>query len=166
MKSAVVLLLFTLSALAQQDSGALAACGAKGTQFEMKRDESQHALAAPVPGKARVYFVQDIGAVNCMGSCSTKIGIDGAWVGANQHNSYFSVSVEPGEHHLCVNKSSQFLPYTIALAHLTAEPGKVYFFRVRPFWGRDGLLSLDAVDVDEGKYLVASYPLCVSHPKP
>jgi hypothetical protein len=159
-------MLLTFSAFAQQGSDTLAACGPKGTQFEMKRDESRHTLVQPDPGKAQVYFVQDIGAVNCLGSCSTRIGVDGEWVGANQHNSYFSLPVEPGDHHVCVNMAPQFSPHSVALAHFTAEAGKVYYFRVRPFWGKDQLLSLDLVDADEGKYLVTYYPLCVSHPKP
>jgi hypothetical protein len=72
-------MLLTFSAFAQQGSGTLAACGPKGIQFEMKRDQSQRTLVQPDRGKARVYFVQDIGAVNCLGSCSTRIGVDGEW---------------------------------------------------------------------------------------
>ena len=62
--------------------------------------------------------------------------------------------------------ASQSSPHTVAFAHLTAEAGKIYYFRVRPFWGKDEVLNLDPLDSDEGKYLVTYYPLCVSHPKP
>ena len=166
MRCAVFVLLFSFSALAQQGSGTVTACGSQNVQFEMKRDDSQHALVSPDPGKARVYFVQDIGAVNCLGSCSTKIAVDGQWVGANQHNSYFSVSLEPGEHHVCVKLGSQSSPHSLALAHFTADPGKVYYYRVRPFLAKDELLTIDPIDDDEGRYLVSIYPLCASHAKP
>jgi len=166
MRSAVVVLLLSVASVGQQGSDAVAACGSQNTRFEMKRDDSQHALVPPDPGKVRVYFIQDIGAVKCLAGCSSKFGIDGQWVGANEHNSYFSVSVDPGEHHVCVKLGSQSVPHSLALAHFTAEPGKVYFYRVRPFLAKDELLTMDPVDEDEGKYLVSIYPLCVSHAKP
>jgi hypothetical protein len=168
MKNALLVMFLAVSAFAQQElSGALAACGPKGSHFDVKRDESQHTLVQPGPGKARVYFLQDIGVEPCLGSCgTTKIGLDGEWVGANQGNSYFSVSVDPGEHHVCANLHPQFSPHTVAFAHFTAEAGKVYYFRTRPFWGKDQLLNIDPVDSDQAKYLIVSYPLSQSRPKP
>jgi hypothetical protein len=166
MRSLLVLIILAVSAFSQEQVSVVpAACGPKEA-FDVKLDQSQHALAQPEPGKARVYFVQDIGAVNCLGSCGAKIGLDGAWAGANKQNSYFSVSVEPGEHHVCANTSSQFSPHTVALAHFTAEAGKVYYFRTRPYLAKDQLPNLDPIDSDEARYLIASYPLSMSHPKP
>jgi hypothetical protein len=63
MKSAGVVMLLTVSAFGQQGPSPLAACGPKGTQFDMKRDASQHTPVQSDPGKAEVYFIQDIGAV-------------------------------------------------------------------------------------------------------
>jgi len=171
MRSALFVMLLTASAFGQQESSApAAACGPKTTSFDVKLDESQHTLAQPEPGKALVYFVQDIGEVNCFDSClTTKIGLDGAWVGANQHNAYFSMSVEPGEHHVCANPQSHvgWIRRQVALANFTAEVGKVYYFRTRGFFGGNQLLfDLDPVDSDQAKYLISSYPLSVSHPKP
>jgi Protein of unknown function (DUF2846) len=171
MRSALIVTLLAASAFGQQESGApAAACGPKSTNFNVKRDESQHTLAQPEPGKALVYFVQDIGVVNCVGGCvTTRIGLDGAWVGANQHNSYFAVSVEPGEHHVCAKPQSHvwWVSREVALAHFTAEAGKVYYFRTRNFFGGNQLLfDLDPVDSDQAKYLISSYPLSASHPKP
>jgi hypothetical protein len=166
MRSALVLMLVSVFAFAQeQPRGVAAACSPKEA-FEVKLDQSQHTLVQPESGKARVYFVQDIGAVNCLGACGTKIGLDGSWAGANKQNSYFSVSVEPGEHHVCVSLSPQFSPHTVAFAHFAAEGGKVYYFRTRPLLAKDQLLSIDPIDSDEAKYLIASYPLSVSQPKP
>jgi hypothetical protein len=165
-----LVLLLAASAFAQKDSAAVAAaCGPKNETFEVKRDETQHTIAHPEPGKARVYFVQDIGEVKCLGGCwTTKMGLDGAWVGANQHNSYFSVSVEAGEHHLCANLQSHvgWIGRMVALKHFTAEVGEVYYFRTRVIGSTSQeLFDLDPIDSDQAKYLIASYPLSVSHPK-
>lgn len=167
MKSAFVVVLLALSALAQQQSGSVvAACGPKNASINVRLDESQHPLAQPESGKALVYFVQDIGTVNCLGRClTTKIGVDGTWVGANQRNSYFAVSVEPGEHHVCTDSSRG--THMFAFAHFTTEAGKTYYFRTRKFGGENQVLSdIDPLDSDQARYLIASYPLSVSHPKP
>jgi hypothetical protein len=52
-------------------------------------------------------------------------------VGAYEHNAYFAVSVEPGDHHVCANLQSNHSAGVMALAHFSAEPGKVYYFRAR-----------------------------------
>jgi hypothetical protein len=51
---------------------------------------SQHALAEPEPGKALVHFIQDDGPEGNHQHATLRIGLDGAWVGAYKHNSYFS----------------------------------------------------------------------------
>ncbi len=177
MTRVLVLMLLTVSAFAQQEAPVVAAaCGPKDVRYEAKLDESQHPPAQPEPGKALVYFIQDIGVTNCIGACiTTRIGLDGAWVGANQRNSYFSVPVEPGEHHVCASPQSRFLPKAsakyagvlLALRHFTAEEGKVYYFRMRSFGApSQQIFDLDPVDADQAKYLMAYYPLSVAHPKP
>jgi hypothetical protein len=177
MKTVLILMLLTLSAVAQQEAPAIAtACGSKDVKYEARLDESQHTLAQPEAGKALVYFIQDIGVVNCLGACmTTRIGLDGAWVGANQHNSYFSASVEPGEHHVCASPQSRLLPkpsakyagVLVALRHFTAEAGNVYYFRMRSFGApNQEIFDLDPIDADQAKYLMAYYPLSVSHAKP
>jgi hypothetical protein len=172
MKLAVVLILCAASALAQEQSatsGIRSACGAFTESFDVVRDNSKHAIAQPEAGKALVYMIQDMGTANCPGACiTTRVGLDGAWIGANQHNSYFSFSVEAGEHHLCVNRQSSvgWLAHMIGLAHFTAEAGKTYYFRARTSLGENAVefLDINPLDSDEGRYLVASYPLSVSHP--
>jgi hypothetical protein len=92
-------------------------------------------------------------------------------VSAYKHNSYFAVSVEPGEQHVCANlQSSHSAGLVVTLAHFTAEPGKDYYFRTRFLvTGRIGAappyVDLDPVDSDEAQYLIASYPLSISQPK-
>jgi hypothetical protein len=173
MRSVLVMILFVAGAFAQSKDkpGTVAppACASRNANFDVKLDESQHALMPPEPGKARVYFIQDLGRIDCLGAClTTKIGLDGTWIGANQHNSYFSVSVAAGEHHLCANPQSRFavVNRVVALAHFTAEPGKVYFFRTRTVGDRDNpFFDLDPLDSDQAEYLIAAFPLSVSQPK-
>ena len=171
MKGILVMILSAVGLLAQDKPSSVVppACASRSANFDVKLDESQHALLPPEPEKARVYFIQDLGRINCLGSCGTvKIGLDGTWVGANQHNSYFSVSVAAGEHHLCANPQSRFAAINrlVALAHFTAEPGKVYYFRTRSVGDRDNpFFDLDPIDSDQAEYLIAGFPLSVSRPK-
>jgi hypothetical protein len=169
MRNTLVLLVLCAGALAQDRPAAPAACGPKNVNFDVKLDESQHTVLPPEPGKARVYFIQDLGPITCIACTTTRFGLDGSWAGAVQHNGYFSVSVEPGEHHVCANPQSRFAAVNrvMALAHFTAEPGKVYYFRARAVGDRDNpFFDLDPIDSDQGEYFVASFPLSVFHPKP
>jgi len=52
------------------------------------------------------------------------MAMDGAWVRANHGNSYFALSVEPGEHHVCVTLQSSLVAQRVELAHFTAEAEK------------------------------------------
>ncbi|MGD0902637.1 MAG: hypothetical protein ABR924_06805 [Terracidiphilus sp.] len=158
MRIVLTVLLLAASTFAQaQPVGLSAACGPDDVSFHVTLDKSQHKLEQPGPGKALAYFFQD--------EAWAKIGLDGAWVGANRGHSYFSVPVEPGEHHICVNARSK--DYPTEVAHLSAEAGKVYYYRVRVLGITDGsYLFLGAIDSDEAKYLIASYSLSVSRPKP
>jgi hypothetical protein len=172
MRIAAVLILLSIAAFARDPaavSAAEAACGPKGVNFDVKDDNPQHSGGQPEAGKALVYVIQDIGGAKCIGGCSTtKIALDGAWMGANHNSSYFSFAVDPGEHHLCANWQSHIerLSRILALAHFTAEAGGIYYFRTRAFGnGNEILFDLAPVDSDQGKYFVADYPLSVSHPK-
>lgn len=168
MKSVVVVVLLAVSSLAQsQSSAAAAACGPTGVSFAVKQNDSQGAPAQPEPGKALIYFVQETGAGNCLGVCVTRIGLDGAWVGAMKHNSYFSLAVDPGEHHACVNIQSRTpLGKIEAFAHFTAEAGKIYYMGTKAIV-RDNTtrLEMGPIDSDQGKHLVASLPTSVSQPR-
>ena len=168
MRIVVLVMLFATSTLAPvvQPGAATAACGNERVSFKVKLDESQHPLAQPDPGKARVYFIHDAGTNNTLAYPTVKVAIDGAWVGAHHGNSYFSISVEPGEHHVCVTLQSSLVAQRVELAHFAAEAGKIYYYRTQLVTSRSvELLELDPVDSDQGKYLIASFPLSVSSPK-
>ena len=171
MRPLLALFFFTLTALAQ-DPGAIsaaeAACGPMSVNFDVKDDNSQHTVRQPDADKALAYVIQDIGQVPCIAGCITsKIALDGTWIGANHHNSYLVFSVDPGEHHLCARWQSHFgrLNQIAGLTHFAAEAGKVYFFRTRLLDPTHGFFDFEPVDSDQGKLFVASIPMSVSHPK-
>jgi hypothetical protein len=159
-----LVMLFGVSAFTQVPPAVTAACGPEKVSFNVKLDESQHALTEPEPAKARVYFIQE-GPVGSL-AVTTTIGLDGTWVGANKNSSYFTVSVAPGEHHVCV-KVQSFRGHPLGFVHFTAEGGRVYYFNWRVIYGEtsEADLHLGEVDSDQAKYLIASYPLSISKPK-
>jgi hypothetical protein len=172
MRTALALLLFTVSAFAQDPtavSAAQAACGPNNIKFAVKDDNSQHAVGQPEADKALVYVIQDIGIANCPGGCiTTKIALDGAWVGANHRSSYLTFAVDPGEHHLCANWQSHFETNSrvVGLAHFTAEAGKVYYFRTRVLGAAaTTFFDVEPIDSDQARLFIASFPMSISHPK-
>jgi hypothetical protein len=160
-------MLLTASALAQLAPGSFpAACGLETDHFKVKLDESQHTLVQPDPGKARVYFIHDAGTNFRTAYPTVKVAVDGTWVGANRVISYFSVSLEPGDHHVCVTLQSAFAAQRVELAHFTAAADAVYYYRTRLIMSRGiELLELEPIDSDQAKYLIASFPLAISSPK-
>lgn len=109
----------------------------------------------------------------CVGcKVTTRVGVDGQWVGDNHGNSYFAYTFPPGAHHLCVDWQSSLdrLKQRVGLASLNAEPGKVYYFqiavKIRQYEsGTEQHLDLAALDEDEGKYLVKISPVATATPR-
>ena len=142
----------------------LAACGPLDIRFDVTAEENQHPTGQPEEGKALVYVVQDGEFICLLCSTTTRVGEDGKWVGANDGQSYFYFYVTPGEHHFCTDQQTKSEDNRIAaLAPLTAEPGKTYYFRarVRLRFERERdervwILDLDPINSDEGQLLVAS----------
>ncbi|MGA2134951.1 MAG: hypothetical protein ABSH50_21920 [Bryobacteraceae bacterium] len=139
-------------------SAETAACGSRDVRMEVKIDASQHPTPPPSDGKALVYFVgQDV---------HTRIGIDGNWVGANDRDTYFSVTVDPGDHHVCVLAQYSTASW-LSLHSLQAKAGETYYFLPMPIsnGGRGGTVSLEQLDPDEGRYLVAKAKFGTAHPR-
>ena len=173
MKLAIVLLL-AAPALAQKTAPHVvrppvaAACGSPDVEFDVKPNKATAEPAQVQAGKALVYFIQDTGIIHRVfwqgAGVVSRIGMDGAWVGADKGDSYFSIQVEPGEHHLCVAPQGGL--DKVELAHFSAEAGKTYYFRTRILGGvGDGsgfvLLQIEPVDSDEAKFLMAADPVSV-----
>ena len=114
MRAALLILLLPLSVFAQNQSAPVdAACGPQNVTFKAQQGAAPLAPALPETGKALVYFIHDDGQYGDYQHFTLKIGLDGAWVGAYKNNSVFTVSVLPGEHHLCANVQSSFDPGTV-----------------------------------------------------
>jgi hypothetical protein len=164
MKLVLVVILLATSAFAQNPAPIVQnACGPEKTRFEVTLDPTKHTLAQPEAERATVYFIQDEPgtSVTRVGTV-TRIGMDGAWIGAAKRSSWFSVSVPAGEHHFCVNHQTHVLAKATELVHLTAQTGKTYYFRVRyippPEAAGYTNLLLDRPDSDQALRLIASYP--------
>jgi hypothetical protein len=157
---------FSIPLIGQNQLGPIpSACGDLQASMAVNLDHSQHTVVQPEPEKALVYFIQDTGELSTLAYPTTKIGIDGKWVGANKKDSYFAVAVEPGEHHLCAVVQSSFVHGGPELTHFSAEAGKVYYFRTRIFFAEKTAeyFSLIPADSDEARYLIESYPLATAH---
>ena len=161
MRTIAAILLLSCYALGQ-DKGAIAsaeaACGARDVQFDVKADGSQHPTPTPENLKALIYVVQE-------DRITSRFAVDGKWVGAVHGQTYFFVSVDPGEHHLCAMADAG-LNHWLALHQLRAEAGTTYYFFPHGVQQLSGIgFDLSQVDPDEGKDLVARAKFCTSHPR-
>jgi hypothetical protein len=102
------------------------ACGNDSVKFEVKTEKNPHAPVEPPAGKALVVFSYS-GPYKWspFSYIIPRYGIDGAWVGANNGESWFAVAVEPGEHRVCADIQSHELS---DVGGFTAKAGEVYYF--------------------------------------
>lgn len=178
MKATVVTLLLsflflTATCFAQESSTQTTVapgCGPADIKFDVKKDKSQHPTAQPESGKAVIYFVEDDTEFEGHPQPTTRIGLDGAWVGANHGNSYFYVSVDPGVHHICASWQGMLSsgPAHLAAAHFTAEAGQSYYFSVKNTFLLHIMIpkiELVPLDSDQGAVLASQFAVSTSHPK-
>jgi hypothetical protein len=168
---AILLLVSSATPAAQSNSLGAPGCGSEDVKFAVKTESKQHPMPSPEPGKALFFFLQDDAKFDSRPRPTTQFGIDGTWVGATQANSYFYVSVDPGEHHLCANWQSFVgagpIRSTAAL-HFTAEAGKIYCFAAQDIFRTDhppAEVVLEALDSDEAQLLMSSFAFSTSQPK-
>jgi hypothetical protein len=164
-----ILLLFVCAApvIAQDrstDLRAAAGCGPAATEFSVQVDKNQHVVKQPEAGKALVYVIAQENWDDSynIGEITTRIGLDGIWVGANNGQSYLSFSLTPGEHHVCVDWQSSLASrqQLSEAVELTAEAGKIYYLRttILPTGlaeRRRERLWLEQVDPAEGLLLLS-----------
>jgi len=163
------LILASLSFAQNAATAAAAApgCGPADVHFQVKTDQNRHPTIQPDAGKAVVYFLQDDAEFLTRPRPTTRMGIDGEWVGATKSNSYFCVLIAPGEHHLCASWQTFEgfgVSHNTAAAHFTADPGGVYFFP-RDVWIRDlgpAHVELLPLDSDEGLLLASKFSFSTS----
>jgi hypothetical protein len=90
--------------------------------------------------------------------------VDGKWLGAIRRRTYFSASIDPGEHHLCAIGRIGIWSH-VSLRELNAKPGETYYFVAEYGELIPDLFTLHSADPDEGKYLIAWAHLSAFHPK-
>jgi len=141
-------------------------CGPSDAYFDVKTDRKQHPVAPPDAGKALVYVFEDIERGPTM-----KVGLDGAWIGANKGKSYFFFSVYPGDHQVCTNWQSGTFKETSkrigSAMTLKAEAGKTYYLRTQIYERseHDHNVKLEPVETAEGQFLISASAFSTSHPK-
>ena len=145
---------------------ALASCGPAGVHFQTIHSPSPQPAEAE-KGKARILLVGD-----------AAYAIDGRWVAKTTGNTYFAVSLDPGEHHLCA-RYSHWLPWealifiwtkvTVYSVHsLDAKAEETYYFGPR---GNPlnppaiAVFHLIQYDSDEGARIVAASKFRGTRPK-
>jgi hypothetical protein len=174
MKASLAVSLLALSMVPCARAQGVAACGQTEVKFEVKINSGVHTVPAPEAGKALVIFLQDDAQFNTRPRPTNKFGIDGAWAGATDGATYFYVSVDPGDHHLCAEWQSSLLLLgrkpPSGLASFTAEAGKVYYYKARDIWVTDqsGALiwgpevRLEPMDINAAQDYVKDFSLCSS----
>lgn len=150
-------------------------CGPSKAGFDVKTDSKQRPLPAkPDDGKALVYVLQTAweqpGIVIGSQKPITRVGVDGAWVGANHGDSYFFFSVDPGQHSVCTDWQSSFYERSglASAVDLNAQAGAIYYFRVKvrdAIQGRPGEVKIEPVDRSEWNLLFGSSSFATSHLK-
>ena len=100
-----------------------------------------------------------------------RVGLDGSWIGANKGKSYFSFSVDPGDHQVCTNWQSGTFKETSkrigAAMTLKAEAGKTYYLRTQVYERseQDHNVKLELVEPAEGQFLISASALSTFRPK-
>lgn len=181
-KLALGLVILATTAWAQDNTAmpTQAGCGPDQARFEVKREAHSHPTGAPEAGKALVYVFGDSELDNTaihIGGLITRVGVDGAWVGAYEHKSYTYFSVDPGEHRLCTSQQSSLKSRRDNASAITfrAEEGKVYYFRTQPSPTSlsqsavsrvpNGEVELAVVDPAQAQLMVPKWAYSTSQPK-
>jgi hypothetical protein len=145
-------------------------CGAPAAKFSVKTDKSAHPFAQPDPTKAILYFIQNDSEFLSRPQPTTRIGVNGQWVGATGSNSYFYTAVDPGDVHLCASWQTAVVlgqGHKTAAANLTAQAGNIYYFEIKNKLTHDigPVISLRPLDIDQGQLQINTSAYSTSHPK-
>lgn len=152
----------TLTAQTQPPTGQVdprtQACGVGKANFETHIDSLRPPTPAIPPGKALVFVFEQMPNLSPL-TRKVDIGIDGAWIGVNDAQTYMTFFVDPGVHHLCAHYEGRFAigeQGPDILHRLNAQPGHTYYVFYRGMAERtDGLISFfTEVDEDQGQLLL------------
>ena len=101
-------------------------CGNNKSEFQVTVVSSPAAVPPLADEKARIYFLEKFNKPALTFTIVTRFGIDGKWVGATKHNTYFYVDVPAGEHQLCGSVKGK-RDY-VGMQTLKTEAGKTYYW--------------------------------------
>ncbi len=166
------------------------ACGDDSVKFDVSTEKNPPPLAGPAADKAQIVFIESYmkNIPTLGGAPIVRFGMDGAWVGANKGDSFFTLTVDPGVHHLCASLqtvSGRMKKNSVGMTSFTAEAGKTYYYQftftmsghMYPGASGPGVtnggggMQMDysfdfaAATEDEGKYHVKASQLATSKPK-
>jgi hypothetical protein len=168
---AFVFALFSIVLCAQatdKDALATPGCGDFNAKFDVKTEGGLHTIQ-PQSGKATVYMIENDSDFSSIPKPTTRMGVDGKWMGATHGNSYLYFFVDPGVHHLCASWQRTVVAgrgHQTEAAHFTAQAGGAYYFEVKSLFFSDQPgqvdVSLTPLDSDEGQLLVNLYRLSTS----
>jgi hypothetical protein len=162
MKTITVISILSLMLMAPGAQAQRSACGNLDTKFDVK--VSPFVSPGMDAEKAVVYIIERDLTAQTFTTPSTRIGMDGEWLGATKGNSYSFFVVTPGVHHLCADtKFGGVGGGGQAFLHFNANAGTTYFFEVRNMRvgdpkGNSGELSdvaLMQLDEDQGEYRIS-----------
>ena len=136
-----------------------AGCGPADMKFDVKVDKKQHAVTQPEAGKALVYVIEEYQSdphFQTIGHVTTRVGLDGKWVGATHEGSYISFPVEAGNRRMCSDVQSMFAAARklSGAVELDAEAGKIYYYRVVVADEREKQAWLQVKRMDEAEGLL------------
>lgn len=137
------------------------ACGSSKTKFAAHLESLQTAVPKLSVSMSRIVIFPE--AISIVTGCYTvvRVGMDGKWLGAACIDSYISLEIAPGEHHLCVNPQKKGRkPQLTALFGFKAEAGQVYYFRAQYIdanpSGMNREMHLEPMNYDEGLFLLGT----------
>jgi hypothetical protein len=175
LKILIVVLLFGVPICARAQSSedqSSGGCGPSKDGWDVKTAKEHPPAPKPQDGKALVYVFQTMVDAPPIGGnkATTRLGVDGAWVGANHGDSYFFFSVDPGEHSICTDWQSTLYTRSglAAAADLKAQSGATYYFRIRVrdvTNYRSGDVEIAPMDKSEARLLLGKSEFATSHPK-
>jgi hypothetical protein len=153
-------LLMAASAICAQRLEADSGCGPANVKYDSKL-ASQQATPEPKRVKALVYFEENNAGYVSVNPPTTRIGIDGQWVGAMQEVSWFYAYVDPGPHQLCANWQTSLPPTwtrTTQTTPFSVRAGGTYYFEVKyEEVAHQVKMELKALDPNQGAKVIRKY---------
>jgi hypothetical protein len=174
LKILVVALLFGLPAYTQAQSSKdqSGGCGSSKDAWDVATVKEHPPDPQHQDDKALVYVIQTMVDAPPIGGtkATTRLGVDGAWVGANHGNSYFFFPVDPGHHSICTDWQSALFTRSglVSAVDFNGKAGKTYYFQIRV---RDvtnesnGQVEIDRIYKSEAGLLLPKSEFATSHPK-